>query len=260
MAIPRAENDMRRGARARIYTNLATIPVCTCSRARRENSKRFTATLKRHLHRSRKQQVKCVLAGIRGTPPAAAVMKSKSFAKHPINICASRAALAPLCVCASICLRVHLDKLGRAGRYKVVECSRQEQLCSRDDVGGGRTLTLKIACRVRRWRSVKTSRGFLGAGCWCSAWLDISSFLLQAEIDETDMYLFVVSSERLGALRDAGSRWIFHVFRALHFFPRVYYTSGICSIRNQAYLTSKHFLKILFNFLNFFKIYFALFS
>lgn len=43
-------------------------------------------------------------------------------------------------------------------------------------------LTLKIACRVRRWRSVKTSRGFLGAGCWCSAWFAISSFLLHAEI------------------------------------------------------------------------------
>jgi len=29
--------------------------------------------------------------------------------------------------------------------------------------------TLKIACNVRRWRSVKTNRGFLGWGI-CSIW------------------------------------------------------------------------------------------
>lgn len=29
---------------------------------------------------------------------------------------------------------------------------------------------------------MKTSRGFLGAACWCSAWFAISSFLLHAEI------------------------------------------------------------------------------
>ena len=39
--------------------------------------------------------------------------------------------------------------------------------------------TLKIACSVRRCRSVKTNRGFLGAGV-CSGWLWGSSFLLQA--------------------------------------------------------------------------------
>jgi hypothetical protein len=40
--------------------------------------------------------------------------------------------------------------------------------------------TLKIACSVRRCRSVKTNRGFLGAAV-CSGWLCGSSFLLQAE-------------------------------------------------------------------------------
>jgi hypothetical protein len=39
--------------------------------------------------------------------------------------------------------------------------------------------TLKIACSVRRCRSVKTNRGFLGAGV-CSGWFWGSSFLLQA--------------------------------------------------------------------------------
>ena len=46
--------------------------------------------------------------------------------------------------------------------------------------------TLKIACRVRRWRSVKTKRGFLDA---CPPWAgecvvstsSITSFLLHAE-------------------------------------------------------------------------------
>ncbi len=37
--------------------------------------------------------------------------------------------------------------------------------------------TLKIAWSVRRWRSVKTKRGFLG----CGGWSGESSFLLQAE-------------------------------------------------------------------------------
>ena len=41
--------------------------------------------------------------------------------------------------------------------------------------------TLKIACRVRRWRSVKTKRGFLGAEA-CSA-ASITSFLLHAETE-----------------------------------------------------------------------------
>src|SRR5690606_8745360 len=31
----------------------------------------------------------------------------------------------------------------------------------------GRLVSLKMACRVRRWRSVNTSRGFFGCcGCW----------------------------------------------------------------------------------------------
>lgn len=42
----------------------------------------------------------------------------------------------------------------------------------------GRRFTLKIACRVRRWRSVKTNRGFLGVGS-CSELVVFSSFRLQ---------------------------------------------------------------------------------
>ena len=45
-------------------------------------------------------------------------------------------------------------------------------------------VTLKIACSVRRCKSVKTSRGFLGAGV-CSGGLWCSSFLLQAAIKVT---------------------------------------------------------------------------
>ena len=43
-------------------------------------------------------------------------------------------------------------------------------------------LTLKIAWSVRRWRSVKTKRGFLGAACCGSG--GESSFLLQAKQDQ----------------------------------------------------------------------------
>ena len=41
----------------------------------------------------------------------------------------------------------------------------------------GERFTLKIAWSVRRWRSVNTKRGFLGAGGWSGE----PSFLLQAE-------------------------------------------------------------------------------
>ena len=43
-----------------------------------------------------------------------------------------------------------------------------------------RHVTLKIACRVRRWRSVKTNRGFLGVGSW-SELFEFSSFRLQPD-------------------------------------------------------------------------------
>ena len=46
----------------------------------------------------------------------------------------------------------------------------------------GLFVSLKMACRVLRWRSVNTSRGFFGAGCCFTACCVVccSSFLLQA--------------------------------------------------------------------------------
>lgn len=58
-----------------------------------------------------------------------------------------------------------------------------EHLLTRRNFIYKKILTLKIACSVRRWRSVKTKRGFLGAEL-CSAviWSDppvaVSSLLL----------------------------------------------------------------------------------
>ena len=54
-------------------------------------------------------------------------------------------------------------------------------MCALDTKVLARCCTLKIACRVRRWRSVKTNRGFLGAEA-CSA-ASITSFLLHAETE-----------------------------------------------------------------------------
>ena len=61
------------------------------------------------------------------------------------------------------------------------KCFEDTDMCALDTKVLARCCTLKIACRVRRWRSVKTNRGFLGAEA-CSA-ASITSFLLHAETE-----------------------------------------------------------------------------